>query len=109
MEELPPVLAKSRAREIAERLKLISGGRVLDVCTGSGDFIRTLMRTLGNFTSFIGVDKSKRIWNLDEKSSKANPSNSEKWMRSFSILRIVHSRANPLRVSLAIFGYSFDK
>jgi SAM-dependent methyltransferase len=58
MEEIPPLLAKSGAREIAEKLKSISGGKVLDVCTGSGDFIQDLMGNLKDFVSFLGVDRS---------------------------------------------------
>jgi len=55
-----PLLDESRAREIAQRLGAISGGRVLDVCTGSGDFISTLLRTLKDYERFVGVDWSKQ-------------------------------------------------
>ncbi len=51
-----PNLAASGAKAIAERLLAISGGRVLDVCTGKGEFITTLKKTLGSFDSFVGVD-----------------------------------------------------
>lgn len=57
MESLPRLEA-SGARKIASKLKSISGGKVLDVCTGEGDFISTLMQTLKDFESFIGVDVS---------------------------------------------------
>jgi ubiquinone/menaquinone biosynthesis C-methylase UbiE len=53
-------LAKSGAKEILERMKSISGGKVLDVCTGSGDFIQALVQTLKDFVSFVGVDVSER-------------------------------------------------
>lgn len=46
----------SGAKEIADRLAEIKGGRILDVCTGKGKFIETLMKTLKAFDSFIGVD-----------------------------------------------------
>jgi SAM-dependent methyltransferase len=59
MERLP-LLDGSRAREIAQRFGAISGGRVLDVCTGSGDFISTLQRTLKDYESFTGVDLSQQ-------------------------------------------------
>lgn len=59
MEDIPPVLAKSGAKEIAEKLRTISGGNVLDVCTGSGGFIEILMRNLKNSASFLGVDRSR--------------------------------------------------
>ncbi|MDO8055516.1 MAG: methyltransferase domain-containing protein [Candidatus Hermodarchaeota archaeon] len=51
-----PGLMSSGAKEIADRLAKIEGGRVLDVCTGKGKFIETLMKTLKAFDSFFGVD-----------------------------------------------------
>jgi|GEM_PF-113850 len=54
-----PNLDASGAREIAQRLATISGGRVLDVCTGKGKFIGTLMKTLNAFDSFVGIDLSR--------------------------------------------------
>jgi SAM-dependent methyltransferase len=53
---LPKGLGASEAPKIAERLGLISGGRVLDVATGQGGFIDTLMNTLKDYESFIGID-----------------------------------------------------
>ncbi len=49
-------LEASGAREIAERLAMIMGGRVLDVCTGKGAFIEMLMKILKGFAAFVGVD-----------------------------------------------------
>ena len=51
-----PNLEASGAKEIATALSVISGGRVLDVCTGKGAFIGTLMKALKDFAEFIGVD-----------------------------------------------------
>ena len=51
-----PRLEASGAREIARCLSVITGGKVLDVCTGKGAFIETLMKTLNSFDSFVGVD-----------------------------------------------------
>jgi SAM-dependent methyltransferase len=53
---LPKGLASSQAPKIAKRLGSISGGRVLDVATGQGGFIDTLMSTLKDYDSFIGID-----------------------------------------------------
>jgi SAM-dependent methyltransferase len=46
----------SGAKEIADQLAELKGGRVLDVCTGKGKFIETLMKTLKAFDSFVGID-----------------------------------------------------
>ena len=53
---LPKGLGSSEAPKIAKRLGSISGGRVLDVGTGQGGFIDTLMSTLNDYESFIGID-----------------------------------------------------
>ena len=53
-------LDSSGARIIANRLKSISGGKVLDVATGDGDFIRILMKTLKDYDSFVGIDTSEK-------------------------------------------------
>ncbi len=60
MEDLPKGLASSHARKIEKRLKSISGGKVLDIATGDGDFIHTLMNTLKDYDSFVGIDSSKK-------------------------------------------------
>lgn len=60
MENQPEGLARSGALRIREKLKSISGGNVLDVATGSGDFIDTLMKTLKDYDSFVGVDYSEK-------------------------------------------------
>ena len=51
-------LNDSNARIIVGSLKNISGGRVLDVATGDGDFISMLKQTLRDYDSFIGIDVS---------------------------------------------------
>jgi len=56
MEHLPKGLASSNAGKIAKRLGLVSGGEVLDVATAGGGFIDTLMKTLKDYDSFIGID-----------------------------------------------------
>ena len=56
MEDLPKGLASSNAGKIARRLSSVSGGRILDVATGGGDFIHTLMKTLRSYDSFVGID-----------------------------------------------------
>jgi SAM-dependent methyltransferase len=56
MEDLPKGLALSNAGKIAKRLGSASGGRVLDVATAGGGFIDTLMKTLKDYDSFIGID-----------------------------------------------------
>jgi SAM-dependent methyltransferase len=53
---LPKGLRSSEAPKIAKRLGSISGGRVLDVATGRGEFIDTLMNTLRDYEYFVGID-----------------------------------------------------
>ena len=38
------------------KLGSLTGGRVLDVATGRGDFIRLLAGSLGGYDSFVGID-----------------------------------------------------
>ena len=56
MEDLPKRLASSNAGKIAERLGVISAGKVLDVGTAGGGFIDTLIKTLKAYDSFVGID-----------------------------------------------------
>jgi ubiquinone/menaquinone biosynthesis C-methylase UbiE len=56
MEDLPAGLASSNARKIAQKLGAISTGKVLDVATGRGGFIDTLVKTLKAYDSFVGID-----------------------------------------------------
>jgi ubiquinone/menaquinone biosynthesis C-methylase UbiE len=60
MENLPERLRTSGATEIRKKLKGISGGRILDVATGFGDFINTLMKMLKNYDYFVGIEISGR-------------------------------------------------
>ena len=56
----PERLAESGAVKIRVRLGLISGGKILDVATGSGDFIDTLIKTLKAYDCFVGIDISRK-------------------------------------------------
>lgn len=67
METLPKRLAVSKAVTMRSRLSSISGGKVLDVATGSGDFIDTLMKTLRDYDCFVGIDISKEDLEAAEK------------------------------------------
>jgi ubiquinone/menaquinone biosynthesis C-methylase UbiE len=60
LENLPKRLAASGAVEIAVKLGSISGGKVLDVATESGDFIDALMKALKDYDCFVGIDISKK-------------------------------------------------
>jgi len=66
MENLPERFRTSGATEIRKKLKGISGGRILDVATGDGDFINTLMKMLKNYGYFVGIEISDK----DLKSAK---------------------------------------
>ncbi|MHA1916405.1 MAG: class I SAM-dependent methyltransferase [Promethearchaeota archaeon] len=63
MEKIPPNLASSGAIEIVEKLKHISGGKILDVGTGDGGSILSLISFLKSYDSAIGID-------IDEKELK---------------------------------------
>ncbi|UCG45030.1 MAG: methyltransferase domain-containing protein [Candidatus Bathyarchaeota archaeon] len=70
---MPKRLAASGAVEIAVKLGSISGGRVLDVATESGDFINSLMKTLKAYDYFIGIDISKKALETARKRFAGQP------------------------------------
>jgi 2-polyprenyl-3-methyl-5-hydroxy-6-metoxy-1,4-benzoquinol methylase len=45
--------------EIRDRLALVSGGSALDIGTQHGDFITTLMKSLKDYETFVGIDISE--------------------------------------------------
>jgi ubiquinone/menaquinone biosynthesis C-methylase UbiE len=73
MGSLPEKLGMSGAIEIGKRLRGISGGRILDVATGSGDFINTLMKMLKDYDSFIGIDTSVKDLESAKKRFEGKP------------------------------------
>jgi len=73
LENLPKRLAASGAVEMRTKLGSISGGRVLDIAIGSGDFINVLMKTLKNYDSFVGIDISKKDLESAKKRFKDQP------------------------------------
>ena len=73
LENLPRRLAASGAVKIRSKLGSISGGKVLDIATGSGDFIDTLMKTLKDYDCFVGIDLSKKDLESAEKRFRGKP------------------------------------
>jgi len=78
MKDLPKRLASSNAGKIAKRLGSISGGKILDVATGGGGFVDTLMKTLKSYDSFVGIDycpsaESKREMKKAKKKFEGKP------------------------------------
>jgi len=73
LENLPKRLAESGAVEMRAKLGSISGGKILDVATGSGDFIDVLMKTLKNYDSFVGIDISRKDLESAKKRFKDQP------------------------------------
>ena len=67
MEVRSTTLANSGADKIVEKLKEISGGKILDVGTGYGDFIGFLKQALRDFDSFIGIDLNEEELKKAEK------------------------------------------
>jgi ubiquinone/menaquinone biosynthesis C-methylase UbiE len=97
MKNLPKYLFNSGAIEIRDRLLSISGEKVLDVATESGDFILTLMKILKGPNSFVGVDISKKNWDPKKFENKPvefiemNAENLEFEDNAFDIVSISHS------------------
>ena len=60
MEDLPETFRTSGALEIMKRLQEISGGKVLDVATGSGNLIEALTKMLKNYDRFVGIEISEK-------------------------------------------------
>ncbi len=73
MKNLPAKLAASNAIKIRNRLGLVNGGRVLDVATGTGDFIDTLMKALKDYDCFVGIDISNEELESTRKRFKNQP------------------------------------
>jgi len=73
LESLPKYLAVSGAVEMHAKLGSISGGKVLDIATGKGDFIDTLMKTLKDYDSFVGIDISEKDLESAKKRFKDQP------------------------------------
>jgi len=73
LENLPKRLAASGAVEMRAKLGSISGGKVLDIATGSGNFINVLMKTLKDYDSFVGIDISKKDLESAKKRFKDQP------------------------------------
>ncbi len=73
MQNLPRKLSASGAMKIAKKLRSLSGGRVLDVATGDGEFIDTLMKALKDYDYFVGIDNSEKEIKSAKKRLKDQP------------------------------------
>ena len=73
MENMPRGLAASGAVEIRAKLGSVSGGKVLDVATGTGDFIHTLMKALKDFRCFVGIDVLEKDLESAKKRFRGKP------------------------------------
>ncbi|MCD4819255.1 MAG: methyltransferase domain-containing protein [Candidatus Cloacimonetes bacterium] len=59
--------------KIAERLKRIKTGKILDVATGGGQFVNLLMNSLGKYDKIIGIDTNKKAAQAFETNFKDKP------------------------------------
>ncbi len=75
MENLPEWVRTSGATEVRKKLQGISGGNILDVATGSGDFINTLMKMLKNYDYFVGIEISEKDLKSAKKQFRGQPVN----------------------------------
>ena len=73
LENMPRGLAASGALEIRAKLGSVSGGKILDVATGTGDFIHTLMKALKDFRCFIGIDVLEKDLESAKKRFRGKP------------------------------------
>ena len=46
--------------KLMKRMKEIKGGKILDIATGRGEFIHSLMNGLESYDSILGIDFSAR-------------------------------------------------
>ena len=73
IEDLPEGLRESGAIEVREKLETISGGGILDVGTQDGEFMSTLMKTLMDYNSFVGIDISADDFKKAREKLKGSP------------------------------------
>ena len=59
-------------------LKKIPGGKVLDVATGSGQFIQFLMAALKDYNDFVGIDVHEKALEFAQKQFEGKPVHFEK-------------------------------
>jgi len=98
MEFRSTTLAYSGADKIVKHLKEISGGKILDVGTGHGEFIGFLKQALKSFDSFIGIDLNEEELKKAEKEygkiaefKKMNAENMDFQDDTFDIVSIASS------------------
>ncbi len=91
-------LASSGAEKIVNRLKGLSGGKILDVGTGSGGFIDLLRQALRSYDSFVGIDlngeelkKAKEEYGTIAEFKKMNAEKLDFPDNSFDIVSIASS------------------
>ena len=65
-------------KKLEVRLKEISGGKVLDVATGSGQFIQILMEALKDYHDFVGIDVHEKAIEYANKQFEVKPVRFEK-------------------------------
>jgi SAM-dependent methyltransferase len=66
-------LTDPEAERVAKKLGSISGGKVLDVGTEDGTFIQTLMKSLKDYESFVGIDISTEEFESAREKLKEEP------------------------------------
>ncbi|MGD8545432.1 MAG: methyltransferase domain-containing protein [Candidatus Bathyarchaeota archaeon] len=73
MKALPKGLATSGAVKARNKLGSISGGKILDVATGTGNYIQTMMKALKNYEDIVGIDILKEDLESAKKRFKNQP------------------------------------
>jgi len=60
-------MKKRSIRELERDLKKIRIDNILDVATGKGDFINTIIQALGSYKSVTGIDSNEHALNIARK------------------------------------------
>jgi len=60
-------MERKNMQQLEKDLKNISAGKILDVATGSGEFIHTLTQSLKDFDEITGIDTNERALKAAEK------------------------------------------
>ena len=71
-------MEKLTMEQLEADLKQISAGKILDIATGSGEFINLLLHYLGSYESITAIDSNDRSFKAAEEHFKGKTINFQK-------------------------------